>query len=185
MTAVAGGKSVDNSLGFSPLPGLVMGTRSGDIDPAVVFHLVREQGMSSDEIDALLNKRSGLVGLCGENDMRDIEARMDAGDADAALAFEMYCYRIRKYIGAYTAVLGRVDALVFTAGVGENSARVRAGVCGRLEGLGYVIDPKKNAAGKTGPVTEIQGKGSAARILIVETDEELEIAQQAVGFAAG
>ncbi|HUF38023.1 MAG TPA: acetate kinase [Anaerolineales bacterium] len=184
ITAVAGGRSVDTSMGFSPLPGLVMGTRSGDVDPAVVFHLARERGMSVDEIDALLNKRSGLLGLCGENDLRDIEARMDAGDAAARLAFEVYVYRIRKYIGAYTAVLGRVDALVFTAGVGENSAAVRAAVCAGLEGLGYRLDPEKNAAGRTGSVTEIHAPGSAAGILIVATDEELEIAVETAGLAA-
>ena len=177
ITAVAGGKSVDTSMGFSPLPGLVMGTRSGDIDPAVVFHLARERGMGVDEIDNLLNKRSGLVGLCGENDLRDIEARLEAGDEAAGLAFEVYVYRIRKYIGAYTAVLGRVDALVFTAGVGENSAAVRAGVCEGLAGLGYAIDLERNAAGKTGSVTEVQAPGNAVKVLIVETDEELEIAR--------
>jgi acetate kinase len=184
ITAVAGGKSVDTSMGFSPLPGLVMGTRSGDVDPAVGFHLMRARGMTVDEVDDLLNKRSGLVGLTGENDLRDIEARMEAGDAAARLGFEVYIYRIRKYIGAYTAVLGRVDALVFTAGVGENSAAVRAGVCEGLAGLGYAVDPEKNAAGKTGPVTEIQADGDGVKILVVETDEELEIARETAGLAA-
>jgi acetate kinase len=179
MTAVAGGKSVDTSLGFSPLPGLIMGTRSGDIDPAVVFHLANVRGMSIADIDTLLNKKSGLLGLCGANDLRDIEARRQAGDPDARLAFEMYTYRIRKYIGAFTAVLGRVDALVFTAGVGENSAAVREAACTGLETLGYRIDVDKNRTGKRGPVTEIQAAGSRAKILIVPTDEELEIAQQA------
>lgn len=118
-SAVAGGRCVETSMGLTPLEGLVMGTRSGDIDPAVTFHLKRVAGMSVDEIDVLLNKRSGLVGLCGDNDMREIRRRIDEGDERAALAFDIYVHRLKKYIGAYSAVLGRVDAVVFTAGVGR------------------------------------------------------------------
>jgi acetate kinase len=178
ITAVAGGKSVDTSMGFSPLPGLIMGTRSGDVDPAVIFHLAKSQNLSPAEIDGMLNKRSGLLGICGDNDLRDVERRMDEGDESAKLAFEMYTYRIKKYIGMYTAALGHVDALVFTAGVGENSDKVREAVCTGLENLGYAIDTAKNAKGKSGKVTEIQTANSAAKILIVATNEELEIALQ-------
>jgi len=178
MTAVSGGKSVDTSMGFSPLPGLIMGTRSGDIDPAIIFYLANGQGMSSEEIDRLLNKKSGLLGICGDNDLRDIESRMEAGDQSARLAFDMYTYRIKKYIGMYTAVLGHVDALVFTAGVGENSALVRQRSCAGLENLGYAIDPNKNMHGKKGNVTEIQSATSKSKILIIPTNEELEIALQ-------
>ena len=178
MTAVLGGKSVDTSMGFSPLPGLIMGTRSGDIDPAVVFYLANDLGMSVLEIDKMLNKKSGLLGICGDNDLRDIEKRMEVGDKAAQLAFEMYTYRIRKYIGMYTAVLKKVDALFFTAGVGENSDLVRRQVCDGLASLGYTLDPEKNSQGKEGKVTEIQAKGSRAKILIIPTNEELEIALQ-------
>lgn len=178
ITAVSQGRSVDTSMGFSPLPGLIMGTRSGDIDPAVIFHLANDHGMSIAEIDKLLNKQSGLLGLCGDNDLRDIEQRVETGDEQAKLAFEMYAYRIRKYIGAYTAVLGRVDALVFTAGVGENSPAIRKEVCTALEDLGYTIDLEKNESRKSGSVTEIQTTDSRIKILVISTNEELEIARQ-------
>ena len=178
MTAVAGGRSVDTSMGFSPLAGLIMGTRSGDVDPALPYFLGTALGMSFAEIDRLLNKQSGMLGLTGQNDLREIEARQMAGDAEAELALEMYAYRIRKYIGAYLATLGRVDALVFTAGVGEHSDIVRGLACRGLEPLGIVLDAEKNAAGPHGPVTEIQTAGSAIKILIIPTNEELEIANQ-------
>jgi acetate kinase len=178
ITAVANGQSVDTSMGFSPLPELIMGTRSGDIDPAIVFYLANDQGMSIAEIDRMLNKQSGLVGISGDNDLRDIEDRMESGDHNARLAFEMYAYRIKKYIGAYTAALGSVDALVFTAGVGENSDRVRQAACEGLEELGYGLDPEKNSQGKQANVTEIQLDGSSKKILIIPTNEELEIARQ-------
>lgn len=185
ITAIAGGKSVDTSMGFSPLPGLIMGTRSGDVDPAVIFHLAKSQNLSPAEIDGMLNKRSGLLGICGDNDLRDVERRMDEGDESAKLAFEMYTYRIKKYIGMYTAALGRVDALVFTAGVGENSDKVREAVCAGLENLGYALDTAKNAKGKSGKVTEIQTADSSAKILIVATNEELEIALQTESLIKG
>lgn len=178
LTAVRGGKSVDTSMGFSPLDGLVMGTRSGDIDPAVVFFLNQRLGMTVPEIDRLLNKESGLLGLTGANDVRDLEARAAGGDEDAQLALDMAAYRIRKYVGAYSAILGRVDALVLTAGIGENSAAVRQRLCAGLEQLGIVLDPARNAAGVIGPVTPIHADGSRVQVLIVPTNEELEIAEQ-------
>lgn len=178
MTAVAGGQSVDTTMGFSPLPGLIMGTRSGDIDPAVVFYLSERLGMSIPEIDRLLNKQSGLLGLTGVNDVRDIQARSEAGDAAAALALEMYAYRIKKYIGAYTAVLGHLDAIIFTAGVGQNSPAVRQLVCAGLEPLGIVLDEAKNAAGVNGSVTEVQTDNGRVKILVIPTNEEQEIASQ-------
>lgn len=178
ITAISGGRSVDTSMGYSPLPGLIMGTRSGDLDPAVVFSLANDHGMSIAEIDKMLNKQSGLLGLCGDNDLRDVEERMQSGDKTAQLAFEMYAYRIKKYIGMYTAALGDVDALIFTAGVGENSDLVRQQACDGLASLGYTLDPSKNSQGKQGKVTEIQTDDSRIKILIIPTNEELEIALQ-------
>ena len=184
ITAVRGGQSVDTSMGFSPLPGLIMGTRSGDVDPAVVFYLATKHGMSVQEIDKLFNKQSGLLGICGASDLRDIEERGAAGDLDATLALEMYTYRIKKYIGSYMAALDRVDALVFTAGVGENSTYVRAKSCEGLENLGITLDVQKNNAAQSGGVTEIQTDTSPVKILVIPTNEELEIALQTVGTLA-
>ena len=124
--AVAGGRSIDTSMGLTPLEGLVMGTRSGDVDPALVLHLRRTRNLSTDEIDAVLNSRSGLLALAGDNDMREVQRRVAAGDPAAELALDVYCYRIRKYVGAYLAALGGADAIAFTAGVGENDPVVRA-----------------------------------------------------------
>ena len=180
ITAVRGGQSVDTSMGFSPLAGLIMGTRSGDLDPAVPYFLGHSLGMSFGEIDKLLNKQSGLLGLTGQNDLRDIEERRSQGDADAELALEMYAYRIKKYIGAYVAALGRVDALVFTAGVGQHSDAVRALACSGLQNLGISLDIEKNRAGPSGSVTEIQAQDSTVKVLIIATNEELEIAIQTV-----
>jgi acetate kinase len=177
-SAVAGGRCVDTSMGLTPLEGLVMGTRSGDLDPAVIFHLSRVAGMSVDEIDTLLNKRSGMVGLCGDNDMREITRRMEEGDEAARLAFEIYIHRLKKYIGAYTAVLGRVDAVAFTAGVGENSALVRAAaVAGLEESLGVAVDPERNAV-RGSSTRLISPDGARVAVAVVPTDEELEIATQ-------
>jgi acetate kinase len=178
VAAVFGGKSIDSSMGFSPLPGLMMGTRSGDIDPAIVFFLGRNLGMSYDEIDNLLNKKSGLIGICGDNDLRDIQLRREQGDPAATLALEMYGYRVKKYIGAYIAVLNGVDALVFTAGAGENNDAVRWQSCLGLESLGIQLDQEKNLKGVTGDVTEIETEDSKVKVLIIPTNEELEIAQQ-------
>ncbi|MFF9621333.1 acetate kinase [Streptomyces griseosporeus] len=176
-SAVRGGRCVDTSMGLTPLEGLVMGTRSGDLDPAVIFHLARVGHMSMDEIDTLLNKRSGLFGLCGDNDMREIRRRIDEGDEEAALAFDIYIHRLKKYIGAYYAVLGRVDAVAFTAGVGENAAPVREAAVAGLEGLGLAVDPERNAVRGDAPRL-ISPDSARVAVAVVPTDEELEIATQ-------
>ncbi|MFF3255229.1 acetate kinase [Actinacidiphila glaucinigra] len=183
-SAVRGGECVETSMGLTPLEGLVMGTRSGDLDPAVVFHLARVGGMRVAEIDTLLNKRSGLLGLCGDNDMREIARRMAEGDAAAQLAFDVYVHRLRKYVGAYTAVLGRVDAIAFTAGVGENSAAVRAAAMGGLEALGVELDPVRNAV-RGSAARVVSAGGSRVVVAVVPTDEELEIAQQTYSLVTG
>ncbi|MEW2509381.1 acetate kinase [Streptomyces sp. NPDC046870] len=176
-SAVEKGRCVDTSMGLTPLEGLVMGTRSGDLDPAVIFHLARVGDMSMDEIDTLLNKRSGLFGLCGDNDMREIRRRIDEGDEEAALAFDIYIHRIKKYIGAYYAVLGTVDAVAFTAGVGENAAPVREAAIAGLEGMGLAVDPERNAVRGGGPRL-ISPESARVAVAVVPTDEELEIATQ-------
>ncbi|MEV0458060.1 acetate kinase [Catellatospora methionotrophica] len=175
--AVRGGLSFATSMGLSPLEGLVMGTRSGNIDPAVVFHLHRVAGMSFEAIDDLLNQRSGLKGLCGDNDMREVLRRRDAGDEAAALAFDVYCDRVKAYVGAYYALLGRVDAITFTAGVGENAAPVRAAALSGLEAMGIAVDPARNGSGERGERL-ISPEGAAVAVCVVPTDEELEIANQ-------
>ncbi|MFD9598261.1 acetate kinase [Kitasatospora sp. NPDC086009] len=177
-SAVSGGRCVDTSMGLTPLEGLVMGTRSGDIDAGVVFHLHRVGGLSIDEIDDLLNRRSGLLGLCGDNDMREIMRRAEGGDADAELAFRAYVHRLRKYIGGYYAVLGRVDAIAFTAGVGENAAPVRAAATAGLEELGIAVDPELNSV-RSGEARIISPAYGRVAVAVVPTDEELEIARQA------
>jgi acetate kinase len=177
ITAIKGGRSIDTSMGFSPLPGLIMGTRSGDIDPAIVYYLGTKVGMTPAEIDKMLNKESGLKGICGASDLRDIEDREQDGDPQAKLALDMYTYRIRKYIGAYMAALGRIDALVFTAGVGENSPFVRWQTCLELAGLGIRLDATKNDV-KARQLTEIQADDSPIKVLVIPTNEELEIASQ-------
>jgi acetate kinase len=182
--AVRNGQSVDTSLGFTPLEGLVMGTRCGDLDPAIPFFLAREAGMSFEEIEKLLSKRSGLLGLAGANDMRDIEARAVKGDASALRALEIFCYRIKKYVGAYIAVLGRLDALVFTAGIGEHSSKVRELICSELSHLGIELDTKMNTAPATGART-ISEESSRIPVLVVPTNEELEIARSCVELLTG
>lgn len=182
-TAVKGGRSVDTSMGLTPLEGLMMGTRSGDLDPALHAFLARNAGLDIDGIDAMLNRDSGLKGVCGSGDMREVESRADAGDEAAALALDMYCYRIRKYLGAYAAVLGRVDAVAFTAGIGENSPTVRAGATAGLEPLGLVIDPGRNQD-PLGDPAEIQAPDSRVKVLVVATNEELQIAQETAACLA-
>jgi acetate kinase len=177
MAAVRQGKCVDTTMGLTPLAGLVMGTRSGDVDPALPFFLADHLGMSLHEIDDLLNKRSGLKGLCGVNDMREVLEKKGRGDVRAETAVKVYAYRIRKYIGAFLAVLGRLDALVFTAGVGENSPEIRELCCRGLEGLGIEIDPARNG-GAGGGIRDIAAPSGAVRILVVPTNEELRIAQE-------
>ena len=176
-TAVRKGESVDTSMGMTPLEGLVMGTRCGDIDPAIHFYLARATGRTPEALEKMLNKESGLKGICGCNDMREIIQRARSGDKLAQLAIDVYSYRIRKYIGAYVAVLGQADALVFTGGIGENAALVRKQCCAGLDGLGMTLDHQKNEA-SSGEVSEIQEDNSPVRILVVPTDEELEIAKQ-------
>jgi acetate kinase len=178
-TAVKKGKSIDTSMGMTPLEGLIMGTRSGDIDPAIVFYLGRQTGLGRDEVESILNKDSGLKGICGVNDMREIEKLAQTGDSRAKLALEMFCYRIQKYIGAYYAVLGRLDALIFTAGIGEKSPLIRAGTCQGLSHIGIEIDPEKNNQ-KSKKAFEIQKHGSKVSVFVIPTNEELEIAEQTV-----
>ncbi|GAA1734292.1 acetate kinase [Luedemannella helvata] len=178
--AVKGGRSLITSMGMSPLEGLVMGTRSGDIDPTIIFHLRRVGGLDVDQIDELLNRRSGLVGLAGDNDMREIIARRDAGDAAATLAFDMYCQRIKGYVGAYAALLGRVDAVTFTAGVGENAAPVRAAALAGLTAFGIAVDPDRDDGARSGERI-ISPDGAPVAVCVVPTDEELEIAIQTRG----
>jgi acetate kinase len=177
--AISGGRSIDTSMGMTPLEGLVMGTRSGDLDPAVLLYLQRNAGLDVDGVDALLNRRSGLLGLAGRSDMREITAAADAGDDSAALALEVYLHRIRHYIGAYTAGLGGLDALVFTAGVGENSAVVRARAVEGLGVLGLEVDAAANASAERGP-RRISSVSASARVpvLVIPTDEELQIARE-------
>lgn len=180
VAAIRGGESVDTSMGFTPLAGLVMGTRSGDIDPTAILQLARRGGMSIDELDTLLNKQSGLKGLAGAADMRDIADRVEAGDPDATLAFEVYLHRLRAYAGAYLAELGGVDVISFTAGVGENSPEVRAGALATLGFAGVEVDPERNEARVRG-IRVISTDASQVTVLVVPTDEELEIARQTLG----
>ncbi len=182
--AVEGGRCIDTSMGLTPLGGLVMGTRSGDLDPGIVTHLHREGGMDLGEIDTLLNKASGMKGLAGSNDLREVHARADAGDADAAEALEVFCYRIRCTVGAYAAALGRLDAVVFTAGIGENDADVRARVCAGLGVFGVELDGARNTA-RSRATRTISTDGSGVAVLVVPTNEELEIAEQTLDVVRG
>jgi acetate kinase len=177
MCAVRGGCSVDTTMGLTPLAGLAMGTRCGDIDPGLIIHMMTAYGLSPDELDRMLNKESGLIGICGFNDMRDIHRRRQEGDSDAQLAFEMFTYRIKHYIGAYAAILGRLDALVFTGGIGENDSEVRAKSCADLELLGIRIDTRRNVVDSNQP-RHIHAPDSKVAVLVVPTDEEIEIARQ-------
>jgi acetate kinase len=178
-TAVRGGISVDTSMGMTPLEGLVMGTRGGDLDPGVPIHLHREAGVTFDQLDDLLNRRSGLLGMTGSGDMRDVLASAERGERRALLALDVYCYRVRKYVGAYYAALGRVDAIVFTAGVGENAPEVRARSLAGLEGLGIVVDLARNTSGGD-DAHRISTDDSPVAVLVIPTNEELEIARQTV-----
>lgn len=178
ITAVKDGKSVDHSLGFGPTNGLLMGTRSGDIDQSVVFFLMDSLKMSSQEANELLQKQSGLLGITGYSDLRDVQTQAANGNQDCQLALDMMAYRIKKFIGSYIAVLNGVDAMLFTAGIGENSSLLRAMVCENMDGLGIKIDSKKNQK-RTDGIQEIQHEDSRVKILVVPTNEELEIAKQA------
>ena len=177
--AIREGKSVDTSMGMTPLEGLIMGTRCGDLDPAVPFFLAGATGRPPGELLALLNEESGLKGICGANDMREVHRKAAAGDPSASLAIDMYGYRVKKYIGAYTAVLGRVDALVFSGGIGENDAEVRRRACEGMELLGIALDESRNGSPSSVP-REIQREGMPVKVLVVPANEELEIALQTV-----
>ena len=180
--AVLDGRSVDTSMGLTPLEGLVMGTRSGDIDPAVPFHIARELGLDIAQLDTALNKDSGLKGLTGENDFRRIAERAEAGDAEALAAIDVVAHRLVKYVGAYAAVMGRLDAIAFTGGIGEHNPRLRALVLGRLGLLGVELDPdaNENAVGES----VLTGPDSRVRAYVIPTNEELQIARECVGGLA-
>jgi len=188
VAAVDGGRSIDTSMGMTPLEGLVMGSRSGDLDPAVVLYLQREGGLSVDEVDSLLNRGSGLKGLAGSNDVRRLSERARAGEAEAEQALEIFAYRIRKYIGAYAVALGGLDGLVFTAGVGENSSLIREMVCSGLGILGIQLDSELNEKWKKQALDRprlISTDQSRVPVVVVPTDEELEIARQALDLIEG
>lgn len=177
MSAIKDGKSVDTSLGFGPMNGLVMGTRSGDIDQSVIFYMHQGLGMSMDDINKLLQKESGLKGLTGFSDLREIEKAAQQGNQDCINALKITAYRIKKYIGSYVATLNGLDAIVFTAGIGENSETMRKLVCEDLDGLGITIDLKKNSQ-RSKEIAEIQRDGASVKVLVIPTNEELEIAKQ-------
>jgi acetate kinase len=177
MAAVNAGVSIDTSMGFGPLNGLIMGTRSGDIDPSIIFHLVNQLGYSLDQVNNLLNKQSGMLGLTGFSDMRDILKAIAAGNEQAELAYDMYAYRIKKYIGSYAAVLNGLDAIVFTAGVGENDCAIRQMICSGMDFLGIKLDEEKNKV-RSASLREINTDDASVKILVVPTNEELEIVEQ-------
>ena len=177
--AIKGGRSIDTSMGLTPLEGLVMGTRAGDVDASVVEFIHHKEGMTPAEIDVLLNKQSGLLGLSGlTHDMRELlDEEREHGDRRAKLAVDLFCARARKYIGAYLAAMGGADAVTFTGGIGENSAEVRARICAGLEFLGLTLDAKRNAALVGGKQGEISARGSSLKAFVIPTDEELLIAR--------
>ncbi len=177
MTAVKDGKSIDHSLGFGPVNGLIMGTRSGDIDHEIIFYLIEKLGYTPEEVKKMLQKESGMFGLTGYSDLRDIESEAAKGNKECQVALELNTYRIKKYIGAYVAAMNGVDAIVFTAGIGENSDVIRKMVCQDLEYLGITLDEDKNNV-RAKELTEIHKEGSKVKVLIVPTNEELEIAKQ-------
>lgn len=177
MAAIKAGKSVDTSMGFGPLSGLMMGTRSGDIDPSVILHLMEHAGYTLEQLSTLLNKQSGLLGVGGSSDMRDIRKLRDSGSAEAVLALKIYAYRIKKFIGAYAAVLNGLDAILFTAGVGENDSAMREAVCSEMDYLNIELDPVSNAQYK-GELKDIGTAASKVKVLVVPTNEEYEIASQ-------
>ncbi|OHO77972.1 acetate kinase [Corynebacterium sp. HMSC036E10] len=182
-SAVANGHPIDTSMGMTPLAGLVMGTRSGDIDPGIIFHLVRQSGMTIDEIDNLLNRQSGVKGLSGVNDFRELRAMIENEDENAWLAYNVYLNQLRRFIGSYMIALGRVDAITFTAGVGENDKFVRMDSLDNLKHYGIEIDPAKNDLPNDGPRI-ISTDDSTVKVLVVPTNEELAIAQKAAAVAA-
>lgn len=184
VTAIDGGRSVETSMGFTPLEGLVMGTRTGDLDPAILLHLQRRAQLTTDEIDELLNKKSGLAGLAGANDMRDLTSRAESGDDRARLAIDVYAHRLRAYAGAYLAQLGGADVISFTAGIGENVAHIRESALRGLEFAGIRVDPDRNASARRGEITRISADDSRVAVLVVPTDEEIEIGRQTLAVAS-
>lgn len=179
MAAIKGGVCVDTTMGMGPLCGLIMGTRSGDIDPAIIFYLAQQKGYSVEEISNLLNKESGMKGLTGLTDMRDVEKRQREGGADAILALEMYSYRVKQFVGSYAAAMNGVDAIVFTAGIGENDTSIRKMVCEDMEYLGITWDEERDL-NRNDDLTEINRQGAQTKVLIIPTNEELEIAKQSM-----
>ena len=177
ITAIKNGKSIDHSLGFGPMTGLVMGTRSGDIDQSVIFHLVNTLGYSLNEVESILQKKSGMLGLTGYSDLRDIESLAGKGNKECQLALEIFAYRVKKYIGSYAAALNGVDCIVFTAGVGENSILVREMICKDMDYLGMDIDLIKNNE-RARDIIEISSTNSKVKILVIPTNEEVEIAKE-------
>ncbi|MFH1155556.1 MAG: acetate kinase [Pseudomonadota bacterium] len=177
IAAVKYGQCIDTSMGMTPLSGVMMGTRTGDIDPAIVGYLLEQTGMSLRELDDVLNRQSGLKGISGSNDMRDIHARVDQGDPRAALALDMFTYQVKKYIGSYAAALGHLDAVVFTAGIGENDARTRSLICQNLLSVGIELDPSENIAARPGPFAIHSGR-SRVQVWVIPTNEELQIAKE-------
>jgi acetate kinase len=184
MAAVKFGQSMDTTMGFTPLEGLLMGTRSGDLDPQLILYIMGKEGLTLSEATTLLNKHSGLMGISGESsDMREIETAMEKGNAKARIAFDIFCYRVRKYIGSYAAAMGGVDAIVFTGGIGENSVRVRASVCAELDFMGVDFDGDANAAGPKERV--VTKDGSKVLVGIIPTNEELVIALDTMHIVKG
>jgi len=181
ITAVSNGVSIDTSMGFTPLEGVPMGTRCGDTDPAIVFHLMRKEGLTATQVETLMNRESGLRGLSGigSNDMRDLESAMKEGKQQAEIAVRVFAYRVKKYIGAYAFAMGGLDAIVFTAGIGENSANTRQLICNGLESMGIRISPERNATPMEND-GEIQSDNSNIKLFIIPTNEELEIARQVI-----
>ncbi|MEJ7647025.1 MAG: acetate kinase [Chryseolinea sp.] len=177
MSAVRDGVSIDTTMGFGPMNGLIMGTRTGDIDQSIIFHMINQLGYSPTDVNTILNKKSGMFGLTGFSDMRDVKEQCKRGNEEAMLAYDMYAYHIKKYVGAYVAALNGLDAIVFTGGVGENDSLTRKLVSQNMEYLGIFLDEEKNAAGGSGLV-EISKTDSRVKVLIVPTNEEFEIARQ-------
>jgi acetate kinase len=183
-SAISGGRAVDTSMGLTPLEGLVMGTRSGDIDAGVFSYLWRNADMGVDEIENMLNKRAGVLGLSGERDFRRLGQLIESGDGAAKLAYDVFIHRLRKYIGAYLAVLGYTDVISFTAGIGENDAKVRRDAVARMDDLGIVVDEQRNLGARHGHITRISKDDSRIAVLVVPTNEELAIARDCAQLLA-
>lgn len=183
ITAVKDGKSVDHSLGFGPVNGLIMGTRSGDIDQSVIFHMINQLGYTVQEVSDLLHHKSGMLGLTGYSDLRDIESQAQQGNRECQLALEMNAYRIKKYIGAYTAAMNGLDALIFTAGIGENSDVIRSLICRDMDFLGIEVDENLNQE-RSKQIRDISPQGSKIKVLVIPTNEELEIAKQVFSLSS-